>query len=117
MEPRWTRGMRGDSYTKGGPVPYSFSALYLEYYCNSSLKKINLGDETYVWHYVFVNHYNWFCDRIGDWDYKGDGKKIMIFYCHLKWVPGRVGHCMLPPFLLTAAQWSWGIMENCHGDH
>src|SRR5688500_8521831 len=32
MEPRWTRGMRGDSYTKGGPVPYSFSALYLEYY-------------------------------------------------------------------------------------
>ena len=85
-EPKWYRGMRGDSYTKDGPVPYTFQAYYLEYYCNDNLDKIILGDETYTWHHVFVNHYNWFCNRIGDWDYKGDGKKIMIFL-----LPPKVG--------------------------
>lgn len=86
FEPRWYRGMRGDSYVTGGPVPYTFSALHFEYYCNTNLNKIILGDETYSWHYVFVNHYNWFCKHVGDWDYKGDGKKIMIFL-----VPPKIG--------------------------
>jgi hypothetical protein len=86
FEARWYRGARGGSYTVNGPVPYTFQSLYLSYYCNSNYKKMVLGDETANWHHVFVNHYNWFCKRLGDWDYKGDGKKIMIFL-----LPPKVG--------------------------
>jgi hypothetical protein len=86
FEAEWYRGARGGSYTANGPVPYSFQSLYKTYYCNNNLNKIILGDETANWHHVFVNHYNWFAKKIGDWDYKGDGKKIMIFL-----LPPKVG--------------------------
>lgn len=86
FQPRWYRGMRGGSYSVNGPVPYTFSSLYFHYYCNDNKKSIFLGDETWTWVQVFVNHYNWFAKQIGDWDYKGDGKKIMIFL-----LPPKVG--------------------------
>ena len=86
FEPKWYRGIRGGSYTMDGPVPYTFTSLYFNYYCNSNTGKMSPGDETWNWYHVFVNHYNWFCTKLGDWDYKGDGKKIMIFL-----LPPKVG--------------------------
>jgi hypothetical protein len=79
FEPQWQRSMRGGPYNENGPVPYSFNSFYFDYGCNANYKKIMLEDETWNWYHVFVNHYNWFCHKLGDWDYKGDGKKIMIF--------------------------------------
>lgn len=87
FEPRWYRSSgRTRPYTVNGPMPYVYTALFFNYYCNEHSKKIFLGDETYNWTYVFVNHYNWFCKWVGDWDYKGDGRKIMIFT-----LPPKVG--------------------------
>lgn len=78
-EARWYRGMRGESYTGNGPVPYSFNSLYLNYYCNDNLKKIYLNDETFTWFHIFVNHYNWFCKKVDDWDINNDGKMITVY--------------------------------------
>lgn len=86
FQPKWYRGMRGGSYSVNGPVPYTLNTLYFDYYCNEHIKKIIVGDETWTWFQVFVNHYNWFAKKIGDWDFKGDGKKIMIFL-----LPPKVG--------------------------
>lgn len=79
IEPRWQRVLRGSSYNADGPVPYTFTTFILEYYCNTNSNKISLGDETRTWAYVFVNHYNWFCRKVDDWDIKGDGKKITVY--------------------------------------
>lgn len=79
LEPRWYRIVNGQSFIPNGPVPYEFSSLYFTYYCNTNLKKILLDGETGTWAYVFVNQYNWFCQKIDDWDIKGDGKKITVY--------------------------------------
>lgn len=86
FEPEWYRRIRGNSYTTDGPLPYTFNSLYLNYYCNNNFRKIILGDETGNWYHVFVNHYNWFCTMLGEWDYKGNGKKTTIFL-----LPPKVG--------------------------
>jgi len=86
VEPRWYRVIDGTSYVPNGPVPYEFSSLYFTYYCNDNLKQILLGTETGNWIYVFVNHFNWLCDKVGDWDINNDGKMIGIFS-----LPQKVG--------------------------
>lgn len=86
VEAKWYRGMRGESYSANGPLPYTLQSIYFTYYCNTNIKKIILEDETWNWYHIFVNHYNWFCTKLGDWDYKGDGKEIMIFK-----LPPKVG--------------------------
>jgi len=45
-----------------------------------------LGDETRTWFHVFVNHYNWFCKKVDDWDINNDGKMITIYR-----LPPKVG--------------------------
>ena len=86
FEPRWNRGMRGNAYMANGAVPYSFSSSYFDYYCNTNVKKILLGDETGTWAYVFVNHLNWFCNEVDSWDIHGEGKMITIYK-----LPTKVG--------------------------
>lgn len=86
FEAEWYRSLRGSSNIANGPVPYQFQSLYKTYYCNTNVNKILLGDETGNWIHVYVNQYGWFCNKIGDWDFRGDGKKIMIFL-----VPPKVG--------------------------
>jgi hypothetical protein len=60
MEAGWYRSISGRALVKGGPAPYELSALFLAYYCNTN--KIELGDETATWFYVFANQFNWFLD-------------------------------------------------------
>jgi hypothetical protein len=86
FEPRWSRGMRGNSYMTNGALPYSLRTSYFGYYCNTNVKKILVGDETGTWAYVFVNHFNWFCSEVDSWDIQGDGKKITIYQ-----LPPKVG--------------------------
>ena len=79
LEPRWYRSIRGNPYLANGAVPYTLTASYLNYYCNTNYKKIMLGDETGTWAYVFVNHLNWFCHEVDSWDINGNGKKITLY--------------------------------------
>lgn len=79
FEPRWQRGMRGDTYYFNGPVPYSLIAFFLEYYCNSNMKKIVLGDETNNWVYIFVNRFSWFLYQADTLDINNDGKIRTVF--------------------------------------
>jgi len=85
-EPRWYRGIRGYPYNENGPVPYSANTLYFNYYCNNIQQKPILGDETWSWFQIFVNHYNWFCKKVDEWDINNDGKKIVIYR-----LPPKVG--------------------------
>lgn len=73
FEPRWKRGIRGNSYLANGPVPYQFQSHYLHYSCNTNLNKIVLGDETSTWAYVFVNQLNWFLYEVDTLDINDDG--------------------------------------------
>ena len=86
FEPRWNRGMRGNAYMVNGSVPYSFASSYFDYYCNTNVRKILLGDETGTWAYIFVNHLNWFCNEVDSWDIHGEGKMITIYK-----LPPKVG--------------------------
>lgn len=79
FEPSWYRSIRGESWIPNGPVPYAFTSLYFGYYCNTNYKKIMIEGETGTWVYVFTNSFGWFFDKVGDWDIKGDGKKIAVF--------------------------------------
>jgi ElaB/YqjD/DUF883 family membrane-anchored ribosome-binding protein len=79
FEPKWYREFDGNSYMPNGPVPYEFSSLYLTYLCNSNTRKIELGSETGTWAYVFINHLNWFCDKVDDWNINDDGKMIAVY--------------------------------------
>lgn len=79
FEPRWQRGMRGDTYIPNGPVPYSLTAFFLEYYCNANMKKIVLGDETGNWIKILVNRFNWFLYEADTLDINNDGKIRTIF--------------------------------------
>src|ERR1700737_2016188 len=56
IEAAWYRSISGRALVKGGPAPYELRALFLAYYCNSN--KIELGDETATWFYVFANQFN-----------------------------------------------------------
>lgn len=78
-EAKWAMGLRGGPYVTNGPVPYSFSSFFLDYYCNTNYKKIMLSEETGTWLHVFVNHFSWFCDVVDDWDINGTGKKITLY--------------------------------------
>ncbi|MGZ8553833.1 MAG: hypothetical protein ACXWV8_10530 [Chitinophagaceae bacterium] len=79
FEPRWQRGIRGDTYIPNGPVPYSLTAFFLEYYCNANMKKIVLGDETGNWVKICVNRFNWFLYQADTLDINNDGKIKTIF--------------------------------------
>lgn len=85
-EPRWQRGIRGYPYNENGPVPYTVTTSYFNYYCNNNLNKTVLGDETWNWFHIYVNHYNWFCKKVDEWDINNDGKKIVIYR-----LPPKVG--------------------------
>ena len=86
FEPRWQRGMRGDTYIPNGPVPYSLTAFFLEYYCNANVKKIVLGDETGNWVKILVNRFNWFLYQADTLDINNDGKIKTIFQ-----LPPKIG--------------------------
>jgi hypothetical protein len=60
VEAEWYRTISGSALVKGGPAPYELNALFLIYFCNAN--KIELGDETQTWFYVFANQFNWFAD-------------------------------------------------------
>jgi hypothetical protein len=79
LEARWYRVIDGDSYLQDGPVPYEFSSLYLTYFCNSNTKKIQAGDETGTWVYVYINQLGWLCNKVDDWNINDDGKMIAVY--------------------------------------
>jgi hypothetical protein len=79
FEPRWQRGLRGQSYFPNGPVPYEFSTMFFEYYCNTNYKQLFLGDETSTAVYIFINHLNWFLYEADTLDINGDGKIKTIY--------------------------------------
>ncbi len=61
IEAGWYRGITGDAAVKDGPAPYSLEALFLAYYCNG--KKVEVGDETGTWFYVWTNQVSgWFAE-------------------------------------------------------
>ncbi len=64
IEAKWYRGISGDALVKDGPVPYELEALFPAYFCNTYTKKIELGDETNTWCYVWANQFNWFAEYI-----------------------------------------------------
>jgi hypothetical protein len=86
LEPRWQRGMRGDTYVPDGPVPYSLAAFFFEYYCNTNTKKIVLGDETGNWVNIFVNRFSWFLYEADTLDLNNDGKIRAVFQ-----LPPKIG--------------------------
>jgi hypothetical protein len=79
FEPRWYRGIRGDPYTPNGPVPYKFTTMFFEYYCNTNSKKMFLGDETSTTVYVFINTLNWFLYKADTLDINDDGKIRTVY--------------------------------------
>jgi len=60
MEAQWSREISGRALVNGGPAPYELYALFLTYFCNGN--KIELGDETETWFYVFANQFNWWAE-------------------------------------------------------
>jgi len=79
VEPRWYRGMRGDSYLSDGPVPYTLTTLFFDYYCNTNVNKILLADETNNWVYVFVNRLSWFMYDADTLDINDEGKVKTVY--------------------------------------
>ena len=63
MEAGWYRTMHGNSLINNGPIPYQFNSLFLAWYCNSNVNKLELSGETGTWAYAFVNSFNWFISR------------------------------------------------------
>jgi predicted house-cleaning noncanonical NTP pyrophosphatase (MazG superfamily) len=86
LEPKWFRSIRSDSYLPNGPVPYSMETYIHEYYCNTNLNKILLGDETGNNVHVFVNRLSWFLYQADTLDINSDGKLKTIFK-----LPPKVG--------------------------
>ena len=60
IEAGWYRSISGRALVKGGPAPYELSAPLFTYYCNTN--KVELGEETGTWFYVFANQFNWFLE-------------------------------------------------------
>ena len=63
IEAAWYYSMEGSSFIKNGPLPYTLSALFKAYYCNTNVKKLLLGDETGTWFYVWANKFAWFASE------------------------------------------------------
>jgi len=63
MEAGWYRTMHDNSLINNGPIPYQFNSLFLAWYCNSNVNKLELSGETGTWAYAFVNSFNWFISR------------------------------------------------------
>jgi len=63
MEAGWYRTMHDDPVISNGPIPYQFNSLFLAWYCNSNVNKLELNGETGTWAYAFVNSFNWFISR------------------------------------------------------
>jgi hypothetical protein len=61
-EAGWYPMIGGGALVKDGPAPYGLQSLFLAYYCNTG--KIDLGDETGTWFYVWANQFNWFAEYI-----------------------------------------------------
>ncbi len=77
--PVWYRGIRGNSYLPDGPVPYSISTLFFEYYCSQTAKKVVRGDETGIGIDIHVNRLQWFMNFADSFDIKEDGVLKTIF--------------------------------------
>ena len=60
IEPHWYRTMGGHPIINNGPQPYQYNSLYLPWYCNKTLNKPELNEETGTWAYIFVNGFGWF---------------------------------------------------------
>ena len=48
----WYRTMEGKPLVNNGPVTYQLNSLYLAWYCNRNLHKLELGGETSTWSFV-----------------------------------------------------------------
>ncbi len=80
------RSVRGDSYTKDGPVPFGMNSLYLSYYCvpdtpqyGGTRGTIRPEDETGTWIYVSFNSMGWLSQEwISGVLHKPNGAKIFV---------------------------------------
>jgi hypothetical protein len=80
------RSVRGDSYTKEGPVPFGMNSLYLSYYCvpdapqyGAKRGTIRPEDETGTWIYVSFNSIGWLSQEwISGVLHKPNGAKIYV---------------------------------------
>ena len=79
FEPLWYRSIREQSYFPNGPVPYEFTSMFFEYYCNTNYKKIVLGDETGTTVHIFINRLGWFLYQADTLDINGDGKIRAVY--------------------------------------
>lgn len=70
MEAGWYHSISGNALAKGGPATYEQEALFFTYYCNTITNKIELGDETSTWFYIWVNQLNWFAKYIDEFSVK-----------------------------------------------
>ncbi|MEO8404572.1 MAG: hypothetical protein ABI480_08260 [Chitinophagaceae bacterium] len=68
IEAGWYRGISGKALVKGGPAPYGLNVILLTYFCNTN--KIQLGDETGTWAYVWANQFNWFAEYVKEFSIK-----------------------------------------------
>ena len=69
IEVRWYRNMVNDPLVINGSTPYQLNAMFQIYYCLNE-NKIQLGDETSTWMYVYANHFNWFMEYNHDFTVK-----------------------------------------------
>ena len=69
IEARWYRTMINDPLIINGPLPYQLNVMFQIYYCLNE-NKIELGDETSTWMYVYANHFNWFMEYNHDFTVK-----------------------------------------------
>lgn len=81
------RSVRGDAYTKDGPVPFGMDSLYLGYYClpdtaqyGAKRGTIHLEDETGTWIYVHFNSLGWLSQEwiSGVLHKQSNGAKIFV---------------------------------------
>jgi len=59
-EAEWYRSTYNNPLLPNGPTRFGFTSLYRTWFCNSYTQKLNLGDETATWAYVFANSLHWF---------------------------------------------------------
>ena len=64
VEAKWYRSMNNNPLLANGPIPYQLNSLFLAYFCNTHENKIEPGEETGTWFYVWANHFNWFAEYI-----------------------------------------------------
>ncbi|MEO6611999.1 MAG: hypothetical protein ABIT05_11720 [Chitinophagaceae bacterium] len=65
IEASWYRSITGKAQQSGGPVPYTLTALFLAYFCNTYENKIQPGGETGTWFYIWANQLsNWFAEYV-----------------------------------------------------